>query len=207
MFAAGTDTSSFSVEWGLAELIANPAIMKKAQDELDLVVGKERLLKEADISHLPYLQAIVKEIMRLHPAGPLLAPHESMQPCHIAGYYIPTKSTAFVNVYAIGRDPSVWEMPSAFSPERFVGSKIDGQGQHFVYLPFGSGKRSCPGWQLGLLDTQLMLGSLIHFFDWSLPTVGDKVDMTEKFTLSLRLAHPLTVQACPRISTHLVNDV
>ncbi|KAI5083418.1 hypothetical protein GOP47_0003161 [Adiantum capillus-veneris] len=207
MFAAGTDTSAFTVEWALAELLANPSFMKKAREEIDLVVGKERLVKETDIPKLPYLQAIVRETLRLHPAGPLLAPHENMEPCRIGDYYIPAKTTAFVNTWAISRDPTVWENPSTFLPDRFLEIKFEGPGQMFTYLPFGSGRRACPGWQLGLNLTQLTLASLLHSFDWKLPRSSQgKIDFTEKFFLALTLAHPLHILATPRIPVHLIKQ-
>ncbi|MCO5610274.1 hypothetical protein L7F22_064510 [Adiantum nelumboides] len=203
MFAAGIDTSAFTVEWALAELLANPAFMKKARHELDLVVGKDRLVNDKDIPNLPYLQAIVKETLRLHPAGPLLAPHENMEACRIGDYYIPAKTSAFVNAWEIGRDPNVWENASKFFPDRFLDIKFEGPGQMFTYLPFGSGRRSCPGWQLGLSFTHLMLGSLLHSFDWKLPRSSKgKVDMTEKFKIALTLAHPLYVLATPRVPVY-----
>lgn len=207
MFAGGTDTASVTTEWALAELLRQPTIMKTVQAELDSVVGNERLVQESDIASLPYLRAVVKETMRLHPVLPLLIPHESMEPCQIAGYQIPPKTRAFVNVWAIGRDPNSWEKPLEFWPDRFLQSDIDVRGQHFQLLPFGTGRRGCPAWKLGLLNVQLMLATLVHAFDWSLPILSDgsqmEVDLAETFGLTLLMEKRLLAMVVPRLPMHV----
>ncbi|KAI3806502.1 hypothetical protein L1987_22409 [Smallanthus sonchifolius] len=147
---AGTDTSAITIEWALAELINHPNVMKKALEEIDQVVGKNRLLQESDIPNLPYLQAIDKESLRLHPTAPLI-PRLSTKDCTVGGYHIPANTTTFINVCSVGRDPTHWESPLEFKPERFEGNQLDVRGQHFRLLPFGSGRRMCPGTSLGLL--------------------------------------------------------
>ncbi|OMO54091.1 Cytochrome P450 [Corchorus olitorius] len=139
----GTDTSAVTTEWALAELINHPNILQKAREEIDTVVGRNRIVEESDIANLPYLQAIVKETLRLHPTGPMIV-RESSENCSIAGYNFPSKTRLFVNVWVIGRDPNHWENPLEFLLERFVTSdgsgkiQLDVRGQHFHMLPFGS---------------------------------------------------------------------
>ncbi|MCO5553301.1 hypothetical protein L7F22_006822 [Adiantum nelumboides] len=201
MFSGGTDTSSLTIEWALAELLANPEKLKRAQEELVSVVGKVRPISELDIPQLPYLQAIMKETLRLHPVGPLLIPHFTNEPCKIFNYDIQSNTLAFVNVWAIGRDPSTWKDPLMFYPERFLGSNIDPRGQHFELLPFGSGRRICPGLALGLVSANVVLGSLIHCFDWELV---EELDFSEKFNLVLGLANPLVAKPTPRLPDHVI---
>lgn len=179
--------------------------MNKAREEIDTVVGKSRLVEESDIVNLPYLQAIVKETLRLHPS-PLIV-RESSEKCTINGYDIPEKTQVFVNVWAIGRDPRHWEEPLEFKPERFLGeegsreSQLDVRGQHFHLLPFGSGRRGCPGTSLALQVVHTSLASMIQCFEWKL--VGGKngiVDMEEGPSLTLRRAHPLVCVPVARFS-------
>ncbi|KAI5061309.1 hypothetical protein GOP47_0023814 [Adiantum capillus-veneris] len=203
MFSGGTDTSSLMIEWALAELLANPEKLKLAQEELVRVVGTTRPISELDIPHLPYLQAVVKETMRLHPTGPLLIPHFTNEPCKIFDYEIPSKTLAFVNVWAIGRDPKTWKDPLKFYPERFFDSDIDPRGQHFELLPFGSGRRICPGLALGLVSVNLVLGSLIHCFDWMLV---EELSFCEKFNLVLGLANPLVAKPTPKLPEHVIHN-
>ncbi|KAH6558268.1 hypothetical protein KP509_1Z071300 [Ceratopteris richardii] len=201
MFAAGIDTSTVTVEWALAELLKHPHILKKLQDELDAVVGSNRLVQDSDIRELPYLRAVVKETMRLHPVLPLLVPHTAKEQCELSGYDIPSGTQAYVNVWAIGRDPTIWEKPLEFLPERFLNSNIDVRGQHFELLPFGSGRRSCPGLVLGINNVHLILASLVQAFDWM--PIGE-LDMTEKFGIVVTLANALVAKAEPRVPRHLV---
>ncbi|CAK9206257.1 unnamed protein product [Sphagnum troendelagicum] len=120
MLLAGTDTNSLTVGWGLAELLRNPIVMTKLQNELDTVIGKDRIVTETDLPHLPYLEAVTKEVLRLHPTAPLGIPHESMQVTRVLGFKFPSKTRLFANIYAIQRDPMVWERPLEFDPERFI---------------------------------------------------------------------------------------
>ncbi|KAK9157009.1 hypothetical protein Scep_003586 [Stephania cephalantha] len=208
MFAAGTDTSAITVEWALAELINNQHILEKAREEIDKAVGKNRLVEESDIPNLPYLQAIVKETLRLHPTGPIIV-RESTEDCAIGDYHIPAKTRLFVNLWAIGRDPKHWENPLEFNPDRFIGSglsKVDMRGQHYHFMPFGSGRRGCPGTTLALQVVQTALASVIQCFELK---IGDgtnmKVDMTEGAGLTLPRAHPLICTPVPRLDPlHLV---
>ncbi|KAI5077603.1 hypothetical protein GOP47_0007427 [Adiantum capillus-veneris] len=211
VFTAGSHTSAATIEWVLAELINNPASMHKVQEELENVVGKLRFVKEEDLESLPYLQMVIKESMRLHPMGPLLLPHESFRECQIQNYKIPTQTRAFVNVWAIGRDPSTWENPLMFWPERFDINEVDFRDSTFKLLAFSSGRRGCPGWNLGLLTTQLIVATLNQGFTWTigLPTnqnlglYNQQVDMSESYDLVLDLAKPLNLFATPMLPLHI----
>lgn len=210
VFVGGSDTSSVTVEWALANLINHPEVMQRVQEELDEVVGKARWVKEVDIPALPYLGTVIKESMRMHPVVPLLIPHVSAQECQIGGYRLPAKTRAYVNTWAIGRDPTIWERPLDFWPERFRENNLDVHGQNFELLPFGSGRRKCPGYALGLLNVHLMLASLVQGFTWSLvpPNAieahGHKqLDMSERFGLTVAMAKPLRAFAIPRLPSHL----
>jgi len=169
IIAGGTESSATLVEWGLSELLKKPETFERATEELDRVVGRERWVEEKDIGGLEYMQWIVKETMRLHPVAPMLVPRLSTQPCRIAGYDIPANTRLFVNVWTIGRDGKLWENPDKFQPERFKGSTLDVKGRDYELLPFGSGRRMCPGYSLGLKVVQIALANLIHGFQWKLP--------------------------------------
>ncbi|PON87938.1 Cytochrome P450, E-class, group I [Trema orientale] len=198
IFEAGTDTIATTTEWALAELINHPNFMKKAVEEIDTVVGKTKLVQESDIANLPYLQAIIKETLRLHPPSAFL-PRESSERRTINGYDIPEKTWLFINAWAIARDPKYWEDPLEFKPERFLreeGSEIinqlDVRGQHFQLLPFGSGRRGCPGTTLALQVIQSTFASMLQCFEWKL--IGGKdglADMEETPGLTLVRVNPL----------------
>ncbi|RVX20299.1 Flavonoid 3',5'-hydroxylase 1 [Vitis vinifera] len=154
LFAAGTDTSASIIEWSLAEMLKNPSILKRAQEEMDHVIGRNRRLVESDLPKLPYLQAICKESLRKHPSTPLNLPRVSTQACEVNGYYIPENTRLSVNIWAIGRDPDVWENPEEFRPERFLSgrnAKIDPRGNDFELIPFGAGRRICAGARMGIV--------------------------------------------------------
>jgi cytochrome P450 len=206
LIAAATDTSAVTVEWALAELLRKPEAMTKATEELDRVVGHGRLVTEADIPSLPYLDAIVKETLRLHPVAPLLAPRLSREDTSVGGHDIPAGTRVIVNVWAIGRDPALWGNASdEFRPERFVGSGLDVKGLDFELLPFGSGRRMCPGYTLGLKMVQLTLANLLHAFAWRLPdgVAAAELSMEEKYGLSMPRAVPLEAVIEPKLPAHL----
>ena len=193
LFLAGTDTTSGTIEWAMAELLHNPEKMAKAQRELQEVLGKDGIVQESDISKLPYFQAIVKETFRLHPPGPLLAPHKAESDVEIRGFTVPKNSQVLVNVWAIGRDPSTWSNPNAFVPERFLGCDIDVKGRDFELIPFGAGRRICLGLPLAHRMVHLILASLLHSYAWKLDD-GMKpadMDMNEKLGLTLHKVQPL----------------
>ncbi|KAL8494650.1 hypothetical protein ACS0TY_025473 [Phlomoides rotata] len=195
LLVAGSDTSAASAEWTLSELIRHPAVMKKLQKELESVVGMDHTVEESHLDKLQYLDCVVKEAFRLHPVVPLLLPHESIEDCVVDGYHIPKKSRIMVNVWAIGRDPNVWHDPLSFTPERFMGSNIDVKGHNFQLLPFSSGRRGCPGMQLGLTVVKLVVAQLVHCFQWELPQgmLPTDMDMSEYFAVVTARANHLKV--------------
>ncbi|KAL1195065.1 Cytochrome P450 76C4 [Cardamine amara subsp. amara] len=193
LFAAGTDTNASTVEWAMAELLRTPKTMTKAQDEINRVIGQNGAVQESDISELPYLQAVVKETFRLHPAAPLLLPRKAETDVEILGFLVPKNTQVLVNVWAIGRDPNEWENPNRFEPERFLGKEIDVKGKDYELTPFGAGRRICPGMPLAVKIVPLMLASLLYSFDWKLPNgaVSEDLDMDETFGLTLHKTNPL----------------
>ncbi|KAL4295393.1 hypothetical protein GQ457_12G001120 [Hibiscus cannabinus] len=193
LFVAGTDTTSGTLEWAMAELLGNPHVLVKAKKELAQVIGKRKAIEESDINRLPYLQAIVKETFRMHPVLPLLLPRKANSDADLCGFTVPKDSQVLINVWAIGRDPSTWENPNSFMPERFLGSEIDVKGRDFRLIPFGAGRRICPGLSLANRMLHLMLGSLINVFDWKLEggISSNETNMEEKFGLSVQTVNPL----------------
>ncbi|KAJ0024124.1 hypothetical protein Pint_09092 [Pistacia integerrima] len=177
VFVAGTDTSAATVVWAMTYLMKNPRIMKKVQEEIRSVVGNKGFVDEDDVQDLPYLKAVVKETMRLQPTAPFLVPRETIDKCIIEGYEIPPKTLVLVNAWAIGRDPEAWENPEEFHPERFIGSSIDFKGHHFGLIPFGAGRRICPGLYMGIATVDLALANLLYKFDWEMVAAMKKEDL------------------------------
>ncbi len=206
---AGTDTTAISVEWAMAELIKNPRVQHKAQEELDRVIGFQRVMTEADFSSLPYLQCVVKEGLRLHPPTPLMLPHRANANVKVGGYDVPKETSVHVNVWAIARDPAVWKNPLEFRPERFLEEDVDMKGHDFRLLPFGAGRRMCPGAQLAINLVTSMLGHLLHHFVWA-PPEGvklEEIDMSENPGLVAYMRTPLQAMANPRLPSHLYKSV
>ncbi|XP_010478790.1 PREDICTED: cytochrome P450 76C4-like [Camelina sativa] len=193
LFVAGTDTNSSTVEWAMAELLRNPKTMTKVQDEINHVIGQNEDFQESDISKLPYLQAVIKETFRLHPAAPFLLPRKAETDVEILGFPVLKESQVLVNVWAIGRDPKLWENPTQFEPERFLGKEIDVKGTDYDLTPFGAGRRICPGLPLALKIVPLMLASLLCAFEWKLPNgvSSADLDMEETFGLTVHKTNPL----------------
>ncbi|KAH7853985.1 hypothetical protein Vadar_008837 [Vaccinium darrowii] len=169
IFIGGIDTSALTTVWAMTELARNPRVMQKVQAEIRSHVGKNPKVYETQVESLKYLKMVVKETFRLHPPLPFLIPHESIGHCQIGGYDVYPKTRILVNAWAIGRDPKTWENPDEFYPERFEGSEIDFRGQNFELLPFGAGRRICPGLTMGATAVEFMLANLLHCFDWELP--------------------------------------
>ncbi|KAJ0075352.1 hypothetical protein Patl1_35104 [Pistacia atlantica] len=206
LLGGGTESSMVTLEWAISEILKKPDIFKKATEELDRVVGRNRLVREKDISNLPFIDAIVKETMRLHPVAPMLVPRVAREDCNVAGYDILKNTRVLVNVWSIGRDPAVWSRPDEFCPERFMENKeIDVMGHHFELLPFGAGRRMCPGYSLALKVIRSNLANLLHGFAWKLP--GDMkhedLDMEEIFGLSTPRKFPLVAVPEPRLPLHV----
>ncbi|TVU31212.1 hypothetical protein EJB05_22890 [Eragrostis curvula] len=199
LFVAGSDTSSSTVEWAMVELLQNPFAVAIACDELRRVVGFRRNIEESDICKLPYLQAVVKETFRLHPPAPLLLPRQAEKTTKIMGYTIPKGSCVLINIWAMGHDANIWAEPEKFMPERFLDKTFDFKSGDFEQIPFGAGRRICPGMPLAIRMVYLVLGSLLNQFKWKLPDEVERngVDMTEKFGVTLVKAVPLCA-----IATH-----
>ncbi|KAJ6722504.1 CYTOCHROME P450 FAMILY PROTEIN [Salix koriyanagi] len=200
LIIGGTDTITVTIIWALSLLLNNPEALKNAQEELDVHVGKDRLVNESDTERLAYLQACVKEALRLYPAGPLSGFREFSADCTIGGYCVPAGTRLILNTHKIQRDPRVWPDPSEFKPERFLGShkSVDVKGQHFELLPFGAGRRACPGTALGLQMSRLVLASLLQAFEISPPS-NEPIDMTATAGLTSSPATPLQVLVKPRL--------
>lgn len=207
IFGAGTDTTSSTLEWCMAEVMKNSETMAKAKAELKRVLGQGKTLEEADIYQLPYLRCIVKETLRLHPPLPLLLPRQIHKEAELNGYTIPRNSQVIVNAWAVGRDPVSWTSPLSFEPDRFSGSEIDVKGQDFELIPFGAGRRICPGLPLVMRMVPIMLGSLLNCFDWELEggIAPNELDMTEKFGITVEKLYPL--RAIATSVSGLVNEL
>ncbi|KAJ7529446.1 hypothetical protein O6H91_15G050700 [Diphasiastrum complanatum] len=203
LIAGATDTSSVTSEWAMLELLRNPQIMQKARDEIGKVVGSQRPVEERDLNQLPYLKAIVKETFRRHPPGAFIVPHKSLKHTKVAGYDIPKGTVVFINVHALGKNPAIWDRIDEFLPERFLnGERIEFRDADYKLVPFGAGKRQCPGASLGQFMVMLGLARLIHSFDWFLPphmSTVDDIDMQEVFGLTTHPATPLQAVASPRL--------
>ncbi|KAL8216965.1 hypothetical protein R6Q57_023802 [Mikania cordata] len=193
IFLAGSETTSSTIEWALTELLRHPDKMVRAKDELASVLDSNQKLDESSIDNLPYLQAIIKETLRLHSPIPFLIPRKAFHDTDFMGYHIPKDTQLFVNAWAIGRDPECWEKPNSFEPERFLGSKVDYKGQHFSLLPFGAGRRMCVGVPLAQRVLHLVLGSLLREFDWELEkhVKAETLDMRDKMGIVVRKMEPL----------------
>jgi cytochrome P450 len=191
---AGTDTSSATVEWAMAELLQNPKKLKKLRKELQQVINKDEDPKDLDINKLPYLQAVVKETLRLHPSAPILV-HKSISDVDLCGFKVPKDTQVLVNVWSMGRDSSIWTDPNVFLPERFLECGEVFRGEDFGFIPFGAGRRMCPGVPFAHRVVHTMLATLLYHFDWKLPN-GEKIedmDMTEKFGITLHKVKPLMI--------------
>ncbi|XP_023741032.2 cytochrome P450 81Q32 [Lactuca sativa] len=196
LLAAGSDTSAGTMEWTMSLLLNHPEVLKKAQKEIDHVVGNDRLVDESDISNLPYLRCIINETLRLKPPGPLLVPHEASEDCVIGGFNIPGGTMVLVNQWAIHHDPKVWADPETYNPERFEG--VEGTRDGFKLLPFGYGRRSCPGEGLAVRVLGMTLGMMIQCFDWERIS-EEMVDMSEAPGLTMPKAVPLVAKCKPRL--------
>lgn len=188
MLLAGTDTTSVTLEWAMANLLNHPEVLKRLKTEINDVSIEGRLLEESDAGKCTYLNNVVSETLRLYPAGPLLVPHASSADCKVAGYDIPRGTWLFINAWAIQRDPKEWDEPDAFKPERFESETHRGK-----FLPFGIGRRACPGMGLAQLVLSSALGSLIQCFDWERDD-DVAVDMSEGRGLTMPKAVPLVAK-------------
>lgn len=204
---AGTDTSSAAMQWAMGELINHPEAFRKLREEITAVVGPDRLVKESDIPNLPYLRAVIRETLRLHPSAPLII-RECAEDCKVSGYVVRAKTRVLVNVFAVMRDPARWRDPDEFFPERFlerpeerIGEhQMEFKGQNFRYLPFGSGRRGCPGASLAMLLMHPAVANLVHRFDWKV--VGSNtVDLTQGSGFAAEMEKPLVCYPSLHLST------
>ncbi|KAK1299630.1 Isoflavone 2'-hydroxylase [Acorus calamus] len=194
LLTAGSDTSALTMEWATTLLLNNPAVMKKARAELEAVVGHERIVEESDLPNLPYLNSIVTETLRMYPPGPIVPAHESTEDCTVGGYHVPRGTILLVNIWAIHMDPKLWDEPTKFKPERFE-RKDDGK-EAFALIPFGAGRRRCPGDGMAMRLVSLALGALIQCFEWE--RVGEEeIDVTELTGLTMSKALPLEAMYKP----------
>lgn len=202
----GTETVASAIEWAMSELMRNPEDLKKAQQELAEVVGFERRVEETDFENLTFLKCCLKETLRLHPPIPLLL-HETAEDLVVSGYFIPAKSRVMVNAWAIGRDPASWDDAETFRPARFLEQGVpDFKGSNFEFIPFGSGRRSCPGMQLGLYGLEMAVAHLLHCFTWELPDgmKPSEMDMGDVFGLTAPRATRLVAVPTKRVLCPLV---
>ncbi|XP_071687273.1 premnaspirodiene oxygenase-like [Rutidosis leptorrhynchoides] len=188
IFIAGTDTCSTTVEWAMSEILRNPEVFVKAQREVRENFERNSSVQETDFQDLKYLKLVIKETLRLHPPVPLLLPRECRESCEINGYVIPAKTKVIVNAWALGRDPEYWHDADRFLPERFENSTTDFSGNNLEYLPFGAGRRMCPGILFGVANIEIILSHLLYHFDWKLPggMKPEDLDMSETFGAACR---------------------
>lgn len=202
LFVGGIDTSSATLEWAMSELMRNPETMKRAQEEVREAMRGKGKVEERDAEGLSYLKLVIKETLRLHSPAPLLIPRVGREPSQVLGFKIPAGSRVVVNAWALGRDPTYWgDDAECFRPERFQGSPVDFKGANFEYIPFGAGRRMCPGVQFALVGVELLLAHLLFYFDWELPHAmkpGD-LDMTENMGGTASRKSELFLLAAPRI--------
>ncbi|XP_027348426.1 cytochrome P450 71D10-like [Abrus precatorius] len=193
MFVGGTGAPSAVIVWAMSELMKNPKVMEKAQSEVRKVFNVKGCVDETDLQQLQYLNSVIKETLRLHPPEALLLPRENSESCVINGYEIPAKSKTIINAWAIARDPKYWSEAERFLPERFLDNSIDFKGTHFEYIPFGAGRRICPGIAFSMCNILLSLANLLYHFDWKLPNGANpqELDMTESFGLLVKRANDL----------------
>ncbi|XP_022154118.1 cytochrome P450 82A3-like [Momordica charantia] len=204
MIAGGTESTTVTLTWTMTLLLNNPHTLEMAQQELDAVVGRDRRVNESDISKLHYLQAVVKEAMRMYPAGPLLGPREFSSDCVVAGYFVPRGTQLIPNIWKIQTDPRVWPNPFEFKPERFLTTHkdVDAKGNHFELIPFGSGRRGCPGVAFGLQMVHFTLAGFLQSFDVK-SSSADLIDMSENFGMANEKVVPLNVLVTSRLPSHL----
>ncbi|KAJ0778883.1 putative geraniol 8-hydroxylase [Helianthus annuus] len=197
LFLAGTETSSNTTEWAMTELLLNPDMFSRVREEVSTTVGENGKIQEAKLLDLPYLQAVIKETMRLHLAVPLLVPHKTETEVKLGEYIVPKNTQILVNAWAMARDPKYWENPMTFKPERFLENELEYKGQHFEFIPFGSGRRMCPGIPLAQRVVSLMLATFVYHCDWNLPHATEEMDMDDIYGLTLLRATPLVATPVP----------
>ncbi|MBA0752144.1 hypothetical protein Gogos_001008 [Gossypium gossypioides] len=207
VFGAGSETSSTTVEWALSEMIKNPWVMKEAQAEVRRVFGPKGNVDETGLHELKYLKAVIRETFRIRPSVPLLLPRECHQACEINGYHVPEKTRVLINAWALGRDPNYWNEPDKFNPERFLNGSVDYTGTNYEFIPFGAGRRMCPGITFATPNLELPLSQLLFHFDWKLPNgmKGEDLDMSEVFGMTVKRKTDLVLIPTPYHGSKIVH--
>lgn len=202
---ATVDNPSNAVEWAIAEMINQPEMLQKAIEELDSVVGKERLVQESDFSKLNYVKACAREAFRLHPMAPFNVPHVSISDAVVANYFIPKGSHVLLSRQGLGRNPKIWDEPLKFKPERHLkndGSEVVLTEPELRFISFSTGRRGCLGVTLGTSMTVMLFARLLHAFTWTAPPGESSIDLSESED-GLALAKPLVALAKPRLAANL----
>lgn len=198
LLVAGSDTSMVTIEWALSFLLKHPQAMAKAQAELDLNIGNSRLISESDLANLPFLQCIINETLRLQPPAPVIPAHESSKDCTVGGFHVPAGTMLLVNAWVIHRDPKIWTAPEDFRPERFMDGEAERKGWFkWSLMPFGMGRRGCPGEGLAMRVVGLALGALLQCFEWE--KANEELDQSEASGLTVHMAKPLEALCRPRV--------
>jgi cytochrome P450 len=198
MLVGGIETTSITLEWAFSEMMKNPKVLKRAQEEVRQVFGSRGYVDEMNLQELKFLKAVIKETLRLHPINPIYS-RECIETCEINGYRIPAGTQVFVNAWAIGRDPKYWTEGENFYPERFLDCPIDYKGSNFEFIPFGAGRRMCPGISFATPNIELALAQLLYYFDWEFPfgTSHENFDMTESYGAVVKRKSELIVIPTP----------
>ncbi|XP_059657512.1 cytochrome P450 71A3-like [Cornus florida] len=199
MYTGGTDTTYTALEWEMTELLRHPKVMKKLQNEVRGIAKGKDNITEDDLEKMQYLKAVIRESLRLHTPVPLLVPREAIQDVNVMGYDIAAGTQVFINAWAIARDPLLWEDAEVFWPDRFLNTSIDYKGIDFQFIPFGAGRRGCPGIHFAEPINELALAKLVHKFDFVLPSGArdQDMDLTEAPIATLSRKYPLLVVATP----------
>lgn len=201
IYSAGTDTTFTVLEWAMTELFRHPTIMTKLQSEVRQILNGKQDITEDEMTKMHYLKAVIKETLRLHPPIPLLVPREASQDVKVMGYDMAAGTMVITNAWAIGRDPSSWDEPEEFRPERFLNSSIDFKGHDYELIPFGAGRRGCPGIAFAMATNEFVLVNLMGKFDWELPdgAKGEDLDVEESPGVTIHRKVPLIAIATPRL--------
>ena len=197
VYTAGTNTTATVLDRAMSELLRHPYVMNTVQKEIRDILGCKPDIEENDLEKMQYLKAVIKETLRLHPPIPLLVPRSAREDVKLNGYDIAAGTMVITNAWAIGRDPATWNEPEKFQPERFLNSSIDFKGQDFQLIPFGAGRRACPGISFAMATNEFVLANLLHKFDWKLPDGrnGEDLDMSERPSASVKRKIPLLAVA------------
>ncbi|MCO5604136.1 hypothetical protein L7F22_058296 [Adiantum nelumboides] len=195
----GTDMTVTTLEWTMACLVENPSVQQKLHQQICEVMG-DKLVEEEDLQQFPYLQAVVIEALRLHPPGHLLLPHSTSELCKVGGYDIPPNAIVMFRVMFMAKDPDIWNEPSEFKPERFLEMKVDITGsKDMSMMPFGGGRRICPGLGLSTMLMELLVARPVQMFEWSVWPPASGVDLSERAIFTVRMQNPLKVLVRERI--------